>query len=392
MIQTAGVMAPPARSFARAELRQLRARDFRNLATVDACIAPGGMALVGDNAQGKTNFLEAVYYLQLLRSFRGDRDRELVRFGTTGFHLAGVIAGTGPAEIAVGYERPVSGKGSGRKRARLNGVEPPRLSDALGILPSVIFSPRDAVIISGGPGERRRFLDVMLALTSRHYLTALQRYRAALANRNAALRSTKPAEDDAAVAVWEPALAESGAILWNARQKWVASHSARFAELSDAIGERGEAALEYRPRAHPTGASLGLEVTLREWLERKRALDIRRGITHIGPHRDELAILLDGRDLQGYASAGQQRTAAIALRLLEAETIRAATAMEPVVLLDDPFAELDARRSRRILELLNSAGHAQTLLAVPRPSDIPEGFSRLERWHVSNGVLAREHE
>ncbi|MGI9077367.1 MAG: DNA replication/repair protein RecF [Gemmatimonadaceae bacterium] len=391
MIQSAGVIAPTVRSFARAELRQLRARNFRNLASVDANISPGGMALVGDNAQGKTNFLEAVYYLQLLRSFRGDRDQELVRFGTSGFHLSGVIAGTGPGEISVGFERPANGKVSGRKRARLNGAEPLRLSDALGILPSVIFSPRDAVIITGGPGERRRFLDVMLALASRPYLIALQRYRAALANRNAAIRSTKPDEGDDSVAVWEPALAESGAVLWDARQKWVASQSGRFAELSGAIGERGEAALAYRPRAHPQ-TSPELDVTLREWLERKRALDIRRGFTHIGPHRDELAILLDGRDLQGYASAGQQRTGAIALRLLEAETLRAATGMDPIVLLDDPFAELDARRSRRILDLLNSAGHGQTLLAVPRPSDIPGGFTRLERWRITDGVLAREHE
>ncbi|MBC7789497.1 MAG: DNA replication and repair protein RecF [Anaerolineae bacterium] len=392
MTLTAGVLAPAARFSARAELRHLRARDFRNFASVDVDVAPGGMAIVGDNAQGKTNFLEAVYYLQLLRSFRGDRDQELVRFGTSGFHLAGVIAGTGPTEVAVGYERPASGRGSGRKRTRLNGAEPPRLSDALGILPSVIFSPRDAVIITGGPGERRRFLDVLLALTSRQYLTALQRYRTALANRNAALRNTKLTESDDAVAVWEPALAESGAVLWAARQKWVSSQSARFAELSRTIGERGEAGLEYRSRAHVNDASPELDVTLLEWFERKRALDIRRGFTHIGPHRDELAILLDGRDLQGYASAGQQRTAAIALRLLEAETLRAATSMEPVVLLDDPFAELDARRSRRILELLNSAGRGQTLLAVPRPSDIPEGFTRLERWRVSEGVLAREHE
>ena len=392
MIQSAGAIAPAARSFARAELRHLRVRDFRNLATVDASIPPGGLALVGDNAQGKTNFLEAVYYLQLLRSFRGDRDQELVRFGATGFHLAGAVAGPGAREIAIGFERPASGRGSGRKRARINGAEPLRLSDALGALPSVIFSPRDAVIITGGPGERRRYLDVMLALTSRPYLTALQRYRAALANRNAALRSTKSLEGDDAVAVWEAPLAESGAVLWDARKSWVASQSARFAELSSAIGERGEAALEYRPRVHETETAVGLEVTLREWFERKRTLDVRRGITHIGPHRDELAILLNGRDMHGYASAGQQRTAAIALRLLEAETLRAATAMEPVVLLDDPFAELDAHRSRRILDLLNTSGHGQTLLAVPRPADIPAGFTRLERWRVSDGVLAREHE
>ena len=122
-------------------------------------------------------------------------------------------------------------------------------------------------------------------------------------------------------------------------------------------------------------------------LEAQRAQDIRRGITQAGPHRDDLTICLDGRDLRVFGSAGQQRTAAIALRLLEAETIRDRRGGSPLFLLDDPFAELDARRSGRIVELLADTGLGQTVLAVPRPSDIPTGLPRLDRYRIVQGVL-----
>jgi DNA replication and repair protein RecF len=116
---------------------------------------------------------------------------------------------------------------------------------------------------------------------------------------------------------------------------------------------------------------------------------VKRGVTHAGPHRDDLELTLDARDLRTYGSAGQQRTAAIALRLLEADTLRDAARAEPLVLLDDPFAELDSRRAGRILELLSAEERGQTIVAVPRDADIPEAFTRLERWRVSAGELAR---
>jgi DNA replication and repair protein RecF len=125
-------------------------------------------------------------------------------------------------------------------------------------------------------------------------------------------------------------------------------------------------------------------------LEQKRGLDMRRGITHAGPHRDDLALALDGRELRAFGSAGQQRTAAIALRLLEAETLHARLGAAPLFLLDDPFAELDARRSARILELLADQGMGQTLLTVPRESDIPPALSGLARWRISAGVVTHD--
>jgi DNA replication and repair protein RecF len=388
---------------------RLSIRDFRNLSRVEIEPPGEGFVLVGDNGEGKTNFLEAIQYLQILRSFRGALDRELVSFGKPGFHLAADLIDARVHQVSVGFVR--AGR---RKKATLDGVEPARLSGALGTFPAVVFSPQDVALVSGAPSERRRFLDVVLSLTSPVYLAALQRYRASLARRNAALRdgfapdarararraAASAAADDASdggsggrqggsveerVAVWEPALAEYGAVLWRERRRWVEANAGEFRELCLAIGERGTPAMRYVGGGEVAD---DLEATLRAALEKKRALDLKRGLTHVGPHRDDLALLLDDHELRTFGSAGQQRTAAMALRLLEAATLRAHAGREPVVLLDDPFAELDVRRSTRILELLDAGRRGQTILAVPRESDIPQGLTRLARWRISAGVIA----
>ncbi len=384
---------------------RLSIRDFRNLARVEIEPPGEGFVLVGDNGEGKTNFLEAIQYLQILRSFRGALDRELVSFGKPGFHLAAELIDAPAHQVGVGFVR--AGR---RKKATLDGVEPHRLSAALGTFPAVVFSPQDVALVSGAPSERRRFLDVVLSLTSPVYLAALQRYRAALARRNAALReglapergsrARRTALDGASaggshdggrveqkVAVWEPALAEYGAVLWRERRRWVESNAGEYRELCVAIGERGTPAMRYVGGGEAESIR-DLESMLLDALERKRPLDLRRGLTHVGPHRDDLALFLDDHELRTFGSAGQQRTAAMALRLLEAATLRAHAGREPVVLLDDPFAELDVRRSARILELLDAGRRGQTILAVPRESDIPEGLTSLARWRISAGVIA----
>ncbi|HEX2779090.1 MAG TPA: DNA replication and repair protein RecF [Gemmatimonadaceae bacterium] len=364
-------------------LARLAVRDFRNLERVEVEIPPEGMVVVGENGHGKTNLLEAAYYLQLLRSARGARDVDLVRFGSPAFHVAAETSGArGSHGIGVGFERATK-----RKRVTLDGSEPPRLSDALGALPAVLCSPRDAALVSGSPSERRRYLDVVLALTSRPYLAALQSYRGALARRNAALRDgIRSTRDEARVAVWEPALAEHGARIWSARVAWVRAHEARFASVAEAIGERGVARMRYATSLEP--GEQEVESALAHALAAKRALDLRRGLTHAGPHRDDLELTLDGRELRTFGSAGQQRTAAIALRVLEQETLRQERDSSPLLLLDDPFAELDARRSARILELFAGEGAGQTILAVPRETDIPPSLTRLARWRVQHGALS----
>jgi DNA replication and repair protein RecF len=263
-----------------------------------------------------------------------------------------------------------------------------------------MFSPRDVELVSGAPSERRRFLDVALALTSRRYLNALQHYRAALVRRNAALRdAARKAESGgiARAAVWEPALAEHGAVLWSARVAWVERVAGEFARLCAVVGERGDARMRYAPASATASAAASrggtsvpeLVGVLAESLAAHRATDMRRGLTHAGPHRDDLELTLDGHALRVFGSAGQQRTASIALRLLEAATLRAAGSA-PLVLLDDPFAELDAQRAARILELLGDTDVVhQTILAVPRASDIPAEMTALSRFRIVDGKVER---
>ena len=364
-------------------------RDFRNLARVELAPPAEGLVLVGENGQGKTNLLESIYYLQILRSARGARDQDLVRFGADAFHIGATVETDARHDVGVGFERATK-----RKRTRIDGVVPERLSDALGALPSVMFSPNDVELVAGAPNARRRYLDIMLALTARGYLNALQHYRAALARRNAALREAARSArgSDASVAVWEPALAEHGAVLWSERRAWVASVAERFEELCRDIGEPGRVRLRY---ASSINASDDLGQSLAAALAEKRAHDLRRGLTHVGPHRDDVIITLAGadgtpRDLRTFGSAGQQRSAAIALRMLEASTFRERTGRAPVFLLDDPFAELDARRAGRVLSILTRERLGQTILAVPRESDIPHELTSLERYRVAGGEIVRQ--
>jgi DNA replication and repair protein RecF len=173
-------------------------------------------------------------------------------------------------------------------------------------------------------------------------------------------------------------------VLWRERVVWSAQAAGRFAELCAAIGEQAPVAMRYATALEPAATETAqIAEALARALEQKRGIDMRRGITHAGPHRDDLALTLDGRELRAFGSAGQQRTAAIALRLLEAETLHERLGAAPLFLLDDPFAELDARRSARILELLADQGMGQTLLTVPRESDIPPALSTLARWRIA---------
>ncbi len=364
-----------------ARLATLAVRDFRNIVAADLVLPTDGVVLVGDNGQGKTNLLEAVAYLGIVRSVRNVRDRDLVRHGATAWHVRASLTGTAIRDLSIGVDRS-----SGRKRIGLDGVVTTRQADALGALPSVMWSPSDVALVAGGPGERRYFLDVLLALSSRVYLEALRGYRTALANRNAALRSVQRSGRHAEAAfAWDEALATHGAALVTARRAWSASVAPGFGDLCAALGEQHAVTLAYRSDA---AEQADPATALRDALHRARSRDVARGLTSVGPHRDDLVVWLDARDVRTVGSAGQQRTAAIALRLLAARTLRAARGTPPVLLLDDPFAELDTRRTERTLELLEQDGFGQTILAVPRAADIPERFTKFARWTVREGVIA----
>jgi DNA replication and repair protein RecF len=353
------------------ELRGLTVRQFRNLASLDLELSPHGVVIIGDNGQGKTNLLEAIYYLVLFRSLRGVKDRELVRFGEAGFF----VAGTAGCRVTAGYE--AAGR---RKKVTVDGTAVTKLGDAVGRLLAVSFSPADRALVAGGPGERRRYLDVLLSLSDRRFLDTLTAFRAALRQRNAALRRGQ------AEAAWafDGPFAQAAATVVAARTTWVATHGDRFGELCEALGECGRAALAYH--VHRGGGATPDDVL--RGLAAARDRDARRGLSTVGPQRDALHLTLDGRDIRRVGSSGQHRTAALALRLLEAEALSRARGTTPIALFDDAFAELDPERQRRLLDLIAGTLPGQAIVTAPRDAEVPASLLDRPRWRMIGGRLA----
>ncbi len=353
------------------ELSTVTIRNFRNLASVDVELPPNGVVIVGDNGHGKTNLLEAIYYLVLFRSLRGAMDRELVRFGEAGFF----VAGNATLRLTVGYE--VAGR---RKKVTADGKEIRKLSDAVGLVAAVALSPADRVIVDGGPAGRRRYLDVLLSLSDPPYLSALTDLRAAMKQRNAALKRGNAHEAQA----FDLPVARASERVAATRFEWSRTWSSRFAELCQAMGESATPGMVYASRHWtPERGVEGLLETLKLRIER----DLRRATTTVGPHRDDLLLTLGERDTRRYGSAGQQRTAAIALRLLEAHALSVSHGTAPIALFDDVFAELDEDRQERLLLLIKESLPGQAIVTAPRDAEVPAVLFERPRWRMSGGRL-----
>lgn len=353
---------------------RLVARGFRNLADLELDLPPGGAAFLGPNGHGKTSLLEALYYPVLFRSFRAAADPDIGCWDGPGFHVA--VRTEGPAgggEVSASFSR--DGR---RKRIAVDGVETPRLTDAVARWLAVVFLPTDLALVQGPAAGRRQYLDRVLSLSDPGYLRSLLRYRAAVGQRNAALRSRRT---DLA-GVFGKALAEPGAAVVRQRFRWVAAAGDRFRAECRALGEPMPVSLEYRgdpdladPDAWPAALAAASE--------REQA----RGMSLVGPQRDDIVLQLDGRALREFGSTGQQRTAAIALKLCELGTIGAARGTEPALLLDDVFAELDRTRQDRLAARLTEPGVRQVFVTAPRRDELPAGLD-LDLMVVEDGRVS----
>jgi DNA replication and repair protein RecF len=355
-------------------LRHLVARGFRNLAEAEHELPVRGLVLLGANAQGKSNFLEAVYYPVVFRSFRGAQDQAVAAFGGPGFHLEAAVEGGTDGRITATWQ--AAGR---RKRIAIDEVEPERVAGAVGRWLAVVFLPSDLGLASGPATERRHYLDRLLSLADAGYLRALSRYRAALAQRNSALRQGRP---ELAWA-FDPPLAVAGAVVVAGRRAWAGSAAERFAAEFACLGEREGAALEYRGTAE-----LADPDAWEPMLRQAREADRVRGMTTVGPHRDDLTLSIGGRPLREYGSTGQQRSAAVALKLIEIATLREARGTEPGLLLDDVFAELDRERQRRLAGRLLGNAERQVFLTAPRADELPPALD-LEVWQMAGGRVSR---
>jgi DNA replication and repair protein RecF len=350
-------------------------RAFRNLVDGDLQVPAGGIALVGQNGHGKTNLLEAIYYPVLFRSFRGAADNEIVAQGQQEFGLALTVLEGTIGQVDVRFAAP-----GRQKRVRIDGTDEVRPTSALGRWLAVVFQPGDVGLAGGPATERRRYLDRMLSLADADYLRALLRYRAALAQRNAALRQRQA---DVAHA-FEDILAATGACIVERRLRWVSGEGAEFPGEVAGLGERSGAGLAYGGNAELADAG-----AWREALASSAARDRARGSTSVGPHRHDLELVVEGRSLRTYGSTGQLRSAAIALKLLELETLRRARGEEPVLLLDDVFAELDATRQDLLARRLAMAEGRQVFVTAPRRDELPQAFD-LPRWRMDSGQATPE--
>jgi DNA replication and repair protein RecF len=356
---------------------RIEARGFRNLAGLDLALPPAGAVFLGPNGHGKTNLLELLYYPVLFRSLRGARDTELVRFGDPAFFLRLTVAGGAQPDTTIEVGFAHEGR---RKRVAVDGSQTDRVTDALGTWLAVAFQPADLGLVSGGAAERRRYLDRVLSLADTGYLRALREYRAALEQRNAALRLR---QGDLAWAFDGP-LARAGAQLVRRRLAWVTEYAPRWAAACEDLGEPIEVALRYRGRTELAEAEA--------WtagLRAHRNRDLAQGATTVGPHRDDLILLLGGVPLRAAGSTGQQRTAAVALKLCERDTIRTERRTSPALLLDDVFAELDRDRQNRLAARLGLHEPQQVFVTAPRRDELPPGLV-LEQMGVRGGEVLIE--
>lgn len=353
-------------------LTHLRLRDFRNYARLDVDFSPGLHLLLGENAQGKTNILEAVYLLATLRSFRGVGGTQMVRHGQKGYFTGARAAGQGEHEIKMYW--------SSRERSlSLDGRPVKRLAEYLGVLRCVVFCAEDLQLIKGAARARRRFMDLLLSQTFPSYLPLLQRYTLALRSRNALLK--QHALDEAALDGFTQELISVGEEILKRRRELVPRLSplARLA-CRRISRDAEELRLEYRPAVKQDFA-----VELAQSSRRERAYRA----TIVGPHRDELEFLLNDRSAAQFGSEGQKRTLAIALKIAQAEYLTGLHGAPPILLIDDIMGELDAHRREGILPLLERAHQArgQVFMTATEESWPRELSREAQRWEVKDGTL-----
>lgn len=324
--------------------------DVRSYSSADISLAPGLTALLGDNGQGKTNVLEAIAWLATLSSFRGAPTEAMIRQGVD----RAVIRAEGEREgrsILLEAELVASG----RNRVLVNRQPLKRARDLLGVLRVTVFSPDDLELLKGGPAERRRYLDDALVASHPRYDALRSEVDKVLKQRNALLKGAGGRLDESAaftLDVWDAKLVESGGALASARQNLLTRLTPVLADTYDAVAH-GPADVTASYVADWAGQ--GLE----EALAAARKDDVRRGVSTVGPHRDDVAFTIGGLPARTHASQGEQRSLALALRLAAHRVITEVTGSAPVLLLDDVFSELDPDRSDALLANLPPG---QTLL------------------------------
>jgi DNA replication and repair protein RecF len=369
--------------------------DFRSYSTAELALERGVTALVGPNGQGKTNLIEAIGYIASQSSHRVSSDAPLIRSGASRAVVRCAIARDDRTAL---IELEIVPGGSNRARINRSAVTRPR--EALGVLRTVLFAPEDLAVVKGDPDGRRRFLDELLVVRSPRFAGVRGDYDRVLRQRNALLKTAgatiKAGRGDVrTLDVWDAHLATAGAELLAGRLRLIRELSPLVAKAYAAVSQgQGDAATDYR-------SSLGEEVTatgpvdrevlqakMLEALAKNRSAELDRGVSLVGPHRDDVVLTLGGLPARGYASHGESWSFALALRLASYDLLCSdgGAEAEPVLILDDVFAELDVGRRKRLAELV--AGAEQVIITAAVAEDVPESLAGA-RVDVMAGQVSR---
>ncbi|HAZ64834.1 MAG TPA: DNA replication/repair protein RecF [Armatimonadetes bacterium] len=371
-------------------LQRLELTDYRNYAALSLALSARLTVLRGHNAQGKTNLLEAVALLALTRSPRGARDGELIRWGANSAVVRGEAARTHRPPVAISLTL----RRRGAKSLRVDGQPCARLADGVGELVAVYFGPGHLQLVSGSPEGRRDYLNTCWGQVSPAYLRAMSAYRGILRQRNSLLRRVVLGGrlDSALLDTLDDQLAEHGGALMAARAQAIeqlAAHANRIHALLSGGSEQLQ--LTYDPHVSTNEATDAgaCRQALAERLVVRRPDELRRGVTLLGPHRDDLGLTLNGADAKQYGSQGQQRSAALALKLAELAVLAEALDEAPLLLLDDVLSELDTRRREATLELAEQTDQVILTSAEGGPAQLAELAGADVRW-VENGQIRGE--
>ena len=385
----------------------LAAANFRNYVRLDLHLPRGVAIVVGDNAQGKSNLLEALYLLATTRSFRAGADRELVNFGALEGDLpfsrvsASVQRQAGEVHVeAIISQSPGSGQPElagapmmMTKKLRVNGV-PRRAVDYIGAINVVMFSPRDIELVDGPPSGRRRYLDVTICQVEPRYVRALSRYNKVLLQRNHLLRQIREGRARVeSLAPWDHELVATGAYVVQQRQETLTAIAGFAREYYRQLTGRQEVlAIDYRSSVslEPAGPGAAPDIaeSYRQQLRAAQRRDVAAGACCLGPHRDDLAFIALERDMALYGSRGQQRTVTLALKLAEAAFLRQRTGEQPILLLDDVLSELDEHRRRFVLGSIEPDQQV-ILTATDLDAFAPEFVAEATGYRVEAGIISR---
>ena len=363
-------------------LKELTLTNFKNIASARLEFSPKVNCLVGNNGMGKSNLLDAIHYLSLCRSFTGVTDRLLVSRGES-FAMARAVYDRRGTE-----EEITLGLAPGRRKSlKRGGKEYKRLSEHIGLFPLVMVSPADSDLVRGAGEERRRWMDMVISQAEPLYIDSLLRYNGALEQRNRMLRDR--VVDHTLYEIVEMTLCDAAQQVVGMRMKWIDRLTEIFRRHYTAVaGDDEEVTLAYDS---PMASGAGLQ----ELIDSARRHDEIVGHTSVGPHRDDIAMSLSGMPLRRTASQGQCKTFTVALRLAQHEFLHQATGLRPLLLLDDVFDKLDARRVERIMEMVaTGSGFGQIFLTDTNRTHLDEIISRTSGdhrlWTVSSGQFSRQ--